>query len=112
MENVFKKSQLRIHMIGICGVGMSAMAGMLIEQGHNVSGSDTEMYPPISTQLGMLNIPLFKGYSSDTIEKMHPDLVIIGNAISRGNPEVEVVLNKRIQYFSMAQSLYNFFLYD
>jgi len=112
MENVFKKSQLRIHMIGICGVGMSALAGMLQEQGHNVSGSDTEMYPPIGTQLGMLNIPLFKGYSSDTIEKIQPDIVIIGNAISRGNPEVEVVLNKRIQYFSMAQALYNFFLYD
>lgn len=112
MENVSKKSQLRIHMIGICGVGMSALAGMLQAKGHKISGSDTDMYPPISTQLETLNISLLKGYSSDTIEKMQPDLVIIGNAISRGNPEVEVVLNKRIPYLSMAQALYNFFLYD
>jgi len=112
MLDIFKKSVLNIHMVGICGVGMSALAGMLLSLGHNVSGSDTDMYPPISTQLEMLNIALFKGYSSDTIEKIQPDLVIIGNAISRGNPEVEAVLNKRIPYLSMAQSLYNFFLYN
>jgi UDP-N-acetylmuramate: L-alanyl-gamma-D-glutamyl-meso-diaminopimelate ligase len=112
MLDIFKKPLLHIHLIGICGVGMSALAGMLLSQGHKVSGSDTDMYPPISTQLERLNIPLFKGFSSDTIETIKPDLVIIGNAISRGNHEVEAVLNKRIPYFSMAQSLYNFFLYN
>ncbi|MEW6527299.1 MAG: Mur ligase domain-containing protein [Spirochaetota bacterium] len=112
MLDIFKKPLLHIHFIGICGVGMSALAGMLLSQGHKVSGSDTDMYPPISTQLETLNIPLFKGFSSDTIETIKPDLVIIGNAISRGNPEVEAVLNKRIAYLSMAQSLYNFFLYN
>ncbi len=112
MLDIFKKPVLHIHMTGICGVGMSALAGMLLSLGHKVSGSDTDMYPPISTQLETLNIPLFKGYSSDTIETIKPDLVIIGNAISRGNPEVEDVLNKRIPYLSMAQSLYNFFLYN
>ncbi|MCX8123444.1 MAG: Mur ligase domain-containing protein [Spirochaetes bacterium] len=112
MKDIFLKQTLRIHMIGICGVGMSALAGMLQEQGHIVSGSDTDMYPPISTQLETLHIPLFKGYCSETVEKLHPDMVIIGNAISRGNPEVEAVLNKRIPYFSMAQSLYYFFLWD
>lgn len=112
MESIFKRSQLRIHLIGICGVGMSALAGMLQEQGHTVSGSDTDMYPPISTQLEKLNILLFRGYSSDTIEKVKPDIIIVGNAISRGNPEIEIVLNQRIPYLSMAQCMYNFFLYD
>ncbi len=99
-------------MIGICGVGMGALAGILKEQGHDVTGSDTDVYPPISTQLETLRIPLFKGYSSDTIEKTQPDMVIVGNAISRGNPEVETALNTRIPYFSMAQALYYFFLWD
>jgi len=112
MVTIFKKQNLRIHMIGICGVGMSALAGMLQSQGHMVTGSDTDVYPPISTQLDKLQIPVCKGYSSDTPGKIKPDIVIIGNAISRGNPEVELVLNNRIPYFSMAGALYNFFLYD
>lgn len=112
MKNIFKKQKLRIHLIGVCGVGMSALAGMLKEQGHNVSGSDTDMYPPISTQLETLHIPLFKGFSADTIKEINPDIVIVGNAISRGNPEVEAMLNERIPYFSMAQALYYFFLWD
>lgn len=112
MVTIYKKQSLRIHMIGICGVGMSALAGMLQSQGHMVTGSDTDVYPPISTQLETLQIPLYTGYSSDTLQKIKPDIVIIGNAISRGNPEVELVLNNRIPYFSMAGALYNFFLYD
>ena len=112
MLDIVKKPVLRIHMIGICGVGMSALAGMLQQQGHYISGSDTDVYPPISTQLESLRIPLYRGFSSDTIMKLQPDLVIIGNAISRGNPEVEIVLNNRIPYVSMAQALYYFFLWD
>ncbi|OHD65813.1 MAG: hypothetical protein A2176_02010 [Spirochaetes bacterium RBG_13_51_14] len=97
-----------IYMIGICGVAMGTLALMLHERGFGVSGSDRNIYPPMSDILRRSGIPLHSGFRSDHVEK--PDLVVIGNAVSRGNPEVERVLDTRIPYLSMAQALREFFL--
>jgi UDP-N-acetylmuramate: L-alanyl-gamma-D-glutamyl-meso-diaminopimelate ligase len=99
-----------IHMIGICGIAMGTLASMFQDRGYAVSGSDHNMYPPMSDVLRKRGILLNEGFSAGNISD--PDLVVIGNAISRGNPEVEHVLNARIPYCSMAQALYNFFLHD
>lgn len=101
---------LNIYMIGICGVAMGTLAGMLKTAGHNVAGSDSNVYPPMSTKLNDWGIKINNGYNPENI--ISPDLVIIGNAISRGNPEAEYVLNRRFPYTSMAGALYDFFLKD
>jgi UDP-N-acetylmuramate: L-alanyl-gamma-D-glutamyl-meso-diaminopimelate ligase len=100
----------KIHMIGICGVAMGTLAQMLHDRGHIVSGSDQNIYPPMSDILMKSGMKLYSGFSADNV--FGSDLVIIGNAISRGNPEAERVLNERIPYLSMAQALYNYFLHD
>jgi UDP-N-acetylmuramate: L-alanyl-gamma-D-glutamyl-meso-diaminopimelate ligase len=97
-----------IYMIGICGVAMGTLASMLHEQGHTVSGSDQNIYPPMSDILQKSGMKLHNGFSASQVGS--PDLVIVGNAISRGNPEVEHVLNRRIPYLSMAGALREFFL--
>ena len=97
-------------MIGICGIAMGTLASMFQDTGYAVSGSDHNIYPPMSDVLRKRGILLHEGFSAGNISG--PDLVIIGNAISRGNPEVEHVLNARIPYCSMAQALHNFFLRD
>ena len=80
-----------IHLIAICGVGMASLAGLLQAQGYRVSGSDQNVYPPMSTYLADIGIPVLSGYRAEHISP-RPDLVIIGNAISRGNPEAQAVL--------------------
>ncbi len=97
-----------IHMIGVCGVGMGSLAGMLKSRGYRVSGSDQEVYPPMSDMLKGWGVSLSSGYDAARVDSA--DLVIIGNGISRGNPEAERVLESRIPYRSMAQALYDFFL--
>lgn len=97
-----------IHMIGVCGVGMGSLAGMLKARGYRVSGSDQEVYPPMSDMLGEWGIQASPGYDAARVDAA--DLVIIGNGISRGNPEAERALESRIPYRSMAQALYEFFL--
>jgi len=99
-----------IYLIGICGVAMGTLAGMLKKSGYMVRGSDSGIYPPMSDKLKEWEIDAYNGYNAENVGK--PDLAIIGNAISRGNPEAEYVLNKRIPYMSMAQAIYNFFLKD
>ena len=89
---------------------MGALAGMLKQKGFTVSGSDENVYPPMSDMLKRWGIDVHKGFKLKNID--HPDLVIIGNAISRGNVEAEFVLNERVPYVSMAGALYNFFLKD
>jgi UDP-N-acetylmuramate: L-alanyl-gamma-D-glutamyl-meso-diaminopimelate ligase len=100
---------MKVHLLGICGTGMSALAGLLKEKGHVVTGSDENFYPPISDILKKLKIPLFKGYKPENIPP-DVDLVIVGNVISRGNPEAEYILNKNISFMSMPEALYNFFI--
>ncbi len=106
MEKPIKK----IYMVGICGVAMGSLAGMLKQSGYEVSGSDENVYPPMSTMLERWGIAPRSGFSADNVGS--PDMVIIGNAISRGNPEAEYVLNQRIPYMSMAQALSEFLLRD
>lgn len=90
---------MHIHILGICGTFMGSLAVLARELGHTVTGSDQGVYPPMSTQLEAQGIGLLEGYRAENMEPA-PDLVLIGNAMSRGNPEVEAVLNRNIDYMS------------
>ncbi|NBV75909.1 MAG: UDP-N-acetylmuramate:L-alanyl-gamma-D-glutamyl-meso-diaminopimelate ligase, partial [Methylococcaceae bacterium] len=98
------KQSLHIHILGICGTFMGGLALIAREFGYTVSGSDQNVYPPMSTQLEQQGIQLMNGYKAENLD-CQPDLVVIGNAISRGNPEVEAVLNRGIPYISGPQWL-------
>jgi UDP-N-acetylmuramate: L-alanyl-gamma-D-glutamyl-meso-diaminopimelate ligase len=89
------------HLIGICGTAMASLAGMLVAQGHKVTGSDENVYPPMSLELERLGIPVSEGYRPENLRD-RPDVVVVGNAISRGNPELEFALNEKMDYTSMA----------
>ncbi len=95
---------MRIHILGICGSFMGGIALLARALGHEVSGSDANVYPPMSTQLAEQGIELMNGYDPAHLQPA-PDLVIIGNAMSRGNPEVEYVLNNKLSYISGPQWL-------
>ncbi|UYG06283.1 UDP-N-acetylmuramate:L-alanyl-gamma-D-glutamyl-meso-diaminopimelate ligase [Halomonas sp. M4R1S46] len=95
---------MHLHILGICGTFMGSLALLAREQGHQVSGADANVYPPMSTQLEEAGIALMEGYSADHLTP-RPDLVIIGNALSRGNPEVEAVLDAGLPYVSGPQWL-------
>ncbi len=103
------KAPQHIHLIAICGTGMAALAGMLKQRGCEITGSDTNVYPPMSTFLESLGIPVYNGFDASHLQP-GPDLVIIGNAMSRGNPEVEYVLNEQIPYASLPETLKNHFI--
>ena len=90
---------------------MGALAVMLKSLGHRVTGSDENVYPPMSTVLSEQQIPVFEGFSAANLDP-RPDLVVIGNAVSRGNPEAEAVLDRKIRYASMPETLKSFFLWD
>jgi len=98
-----------IHLIGICGTAMASLAGMLQAQGHRITGSDAAAYPPMSDVLAALGILLMQPYAEANLDPC-PDLVIVGNAISRGNVELELVLDRRIPFTSMAAVLHDEFL--
>src|SRR5215472_5271293 len=98
-----------IHLIGICGTAMASLAGMLQLQGHRITGSDTAAYPPMSDLLAGLGIPIREPYAEANLDP-RPDLVVVGNAISRGNVELEYVLDQRIPFCSMASILHDEFL--
>ena len=98
-----------IHLIGICGTAMASLAGMLQAQGHRVTGSDAAAYPPMSELLAELGIPILEPYAEANLEPA-PDLVVVGNAISRGNVELEAVLDRRMRFTSMAQLVHDEFL--
>ncbi|MGB7924117.1 MAG: UDP-N-acetylmuramate:L-alanyl-gamma-D-glutamyl-meso-diaminopimelate ligase [Pyrinomonadaceae bacterium] len=95
---------MRYHLIGICGTAMASLAGMLQARGHQVTGSDENVYPPMSTMLESLGIPVMQGYRAEHLAPA-PDCVIIGNAIPRGNPEVEETLNRKLLYRSQAETV-------
>jgi UDP-N-acetylmuramate: L-alanyl-gamma-D-glutamyl-meso-diaminopimelate ligase len=98
-----------IHLSGICGTAMASLAGLLQLQGHRITGSDKAAYPPMSDLLRSLGIPILEPYAESNLDPA-PDLVVIGNALSRGNPEVERVLDQRIPFSSMAALLREEFL--
>ena len=99
----------RIHMLGICGTGMASLAGMLKEKGCVVSGSDQNVYPPMSDMLGALNIEVRSPYLAENLPE-DVDLVVVGNAISRGNPELEELLDRKLPYASMAEVVKEVFI--
>ena len=82
---------------------MASLAGMLQARGHKVTGSDENVYPPMSTMLESLGIPVMQGYKPEHLPEPAPDCVVVGNALSRGNPEVEETLNRRLVYRSQAE---------
>jgi len=98
-----------VHLIGICGTAMASLAGMLQERGFHVTGSDAAAYPPMSDFLAELKIPLLQPFAEANLNP-RPDLVVVGNAISRGNAELEYVLDQRIPFCSLPQILHNEFL--
>ncbi|MDA8365210.1 MAG: UDP-N-acetylmuramate:L-alanyl-gamma-D-glutamyl-meso-diaminopimelate ligase [Gammaproteobacteria bacterium] len=95
---------MHIHILGVGGSFMGGLAVLARELGHDVTGSDSKVYPPMSTQLAERGIELFDGYGPANLKRT-PDLVVIGNALSRGNPEVEAVLDRGLPYTSGAQWL-------
>ncbi|UCJ18435.1 UDP-N-acetylmuramate:L-alanyl-gamma-D-glutamyl-meso-diaminopimelate ligase [Pseudomonas sp. MM211] len=95
---------MHIHILGICGTFMGSLAVLAKELGHRVTGSDANVYPPMSTQLEAQGIELMQGYDPAHLQPA-PDLVVVGNAMSRGNPAVEYVLNKGLPYVSGPQWL-------
>jgi UDP-N-acetylmuramate: L-alanyl-gamma-D-glutamyl-meso-diaminopimelate ligase len=97
----------RIHLIAICGTGMGALACMLKESGYAVSGSDQHVYPPISDFLDSHNIPIQTGFHPENL-RSHPDLVVVGNAVSKDNPEVRAMQEMGLPFCSMPQAVNRF----
>ena len=93
---------MHYHLIGICGTAMASLAGMLQARGHQVTGSDENVYPPMCTMLDSLGIQIMPGYEGEHLTPA-PDFVVMGNAIPRGNPEVEEALNRRLLYRSLPE---------
>ena len=98
-----------LHFLGICGTAMGAVAAALRDQGYTVTGSDENIYPPMSTFLEEKGIALSQGYKPENLPA-DADLIVVGNAIRRGNPEVEEVLNRKRLYTSLPEVLKEFFL--
>ncbi|MFH1831048.1 MAG: Mur ligase family protein [Pseudomonadota bacterium] len=103
---------MRIHMLGIGGTGMGSLAGLLIEAGHKVTGSDEALYPPMSDQLANLGIKPFEGYRVENLDAADPELAIIGNVIRKDNPEAQEIMRKGIPFRSMPQAISELFLSD
>ena len=99
----------KVHFAGICGTAMGSLAAALRDRGVEVTGSDDNVYPPMSTFLESKGITISKGFRAGNIPS-DADFVVIGNAMSRGNPEVEAVLNRKLLYYSMPEALKVFFL--
>ena len=99
-----------VHFLGICGTAMGAVASAMARQGYVVTGTDANVYPPMSTFLENEGIQIFQGYNPANIPA-DTDLVIIGNAMSRGNIEVEAVLERRLRYMSLPETMKEFFLW-
>ncbi|MDO6672423.1 UDP-N-acetylmuramate:L-alanyl-gamma-D-glutamyl-meso-diaminopimelate ligase [Cobetia amphilecti] len=95
---------MHLHVIGICGTFMGSLALLARARGHRVTGSDVNVYPPMSTQLAEAGITLMEGYAADNLVPA-PDLTVVGNAVSRGNPEVEALLERGLAYTSGPQWL-------
>ena len=95
---------MHIHILGICGTFMGGIAVIARECGHKVTGCDQDVYPPMSTQLESQGIGLISGYSPEQIQ-LQPDIFVIGNVVTRGNPLMEEILNQNLPYISGPQWL-------
>src|SRR5262245_46740065 len=100
----------RVHFIGVCGTAMATLAAMLKQKGVDVRGSDQDVYPPMSDFLAAEGVTVFSGYRAEQITG-DLDLVIVGNAISRGNVELEEVLDRKIRYCSLPEAIRDHFLW-
>jgi UDP-N-acetylmuramate: L-alanyl-gamma-D-glutamyl-meso-diaminopimelate ligase len=98
-----------VHFVGICGTAMASAAAAMKDRGFEVTGSDQNVYPPMSTFLAEKGIPVISGYNETNLAAK-PDLVVIGNAISRGNAEAEAVLERKLRYCSLPELLKEFFI--
>jgi UDP-N-acetylmuramate: L-alanyl-gamma-D-glutamyl-meso-diaminopimelate ligase len=98
-----------IHLTAICGVGMASLAGLLKARGYRITGSDQNIYPPMSVYLADIGIHVLSGFRAEHLLP-RPDLVVIGNAVSRNNPEADAVLAQGIQYISFPQALGRFLI--
>ena len=98
-----------VHFVGICGTAMASVAAAMQERGFRVTGSDTNVYPPMSTFLAERKVEVISGFDEKNLASK-PDLVVIGNAMSRGNPEVEAVLDRKLRYCSLPELLKEFFI--
>jgi UDP-N-acetylmuramate: L-alanyl-gamma-D-glutamyl-meso-diaminopimelate ligase len=98
-----------VHFVGIGGTAMAAVAAAMRDKGFAVTGSDQNVYPPMSTFLAAKQVEVMQGYAESNLAGK-PDLVVIGNAISRGNPEAEAVLDQKLRYCSLPELLKEFFI--
>jgi UDP-N-acetylmuramate: L-alanyl-gamma-D-glutamyl-meso-diaminopimelate ligase len=105
------RSGAHIHFIAACGTAMASLAALLKQCGYRITGSDQDVYPPMSEYLRRQGIEIESGFSAERLLPP-PDLVVVGNAVSRGNPEVEATLDNRVPYVSLPEALREFFLRD
>jgi len=102
----------RVYLIGIAGTAMASLAGMLQQRGYEVGGSDEHVYPPMSTYLEQLRIPVLEGYTKEHLETFRPDLVVIGNVAAKTNAEAAATLELDLPYTSMPEAIYSLFIKD
>ena len=102
---------MHIHILGICGTFMGGLAVLAKEAGHKVTGCDANVYPPMSTQLREQGIELIEGYGQHQIS-LQPDMFVIGNVVSRGNPLMETIMNRGLPYVSGPQWMGEHILHD
>ena len=102
-------AQEHVHLIGIGGTGMASLAGLFHDAGCRVTGSDGPLYPPTSTILAAMGVAVHEGYDAKNLDPV-PDLIVVGNAVSRGNPEAEQILDLRLPHLSMAAAIEKRFL--
>jgi len=102
---------MHIHILGICGTFMGGLAVLAKQAGHTVTGCDANVYPPMSTQLEAQGIKLIEGFGPEQVD-LRPDLFVIGNVVSRGNPLMEEILNRNLPYTSGPQWIGEHILYD
>src|SRR5947208_15842328 len=95
----------RVYLIGICGTAMASLAGMLQQRGYEVGGADEHVYPPMSTYLEQLGIPVLEGYTKEHLLTFRPDLVVIGNVAAKTNAEAAATLELDLPYTSMPKAI-------
>src|SRR5919206_749970 len=105
VTDVDRAAVRRIHLVGVAGTGMGAFAGMLKAAGYEVTGSDDNVYPPMSDMLREWGIPVLTPYAAENLDRARPDLVIIGNVIRRVNPEATAVRERRIPQMSFPAAM-------
>ena len=96
---------MHIHILGICGTFMGGIAALARAAGHTVTGCDQNVYPPMSTQLEALGIELIEGFEAGQLERVQPDIFVIGNVVKRGMPLMEAILDRGLPYTSGPQWL-------